>query len=101
MRATYTEITRQQFEGFLGVGPDGKPTKQFGYYRLELPNVYELVYGRRVSPDVTLRIFSSIDRDTGISRGKGKDAIRVTLFWKQTPTSEPRLIGVEKKVLRT
>jgi hypothetical protein len=50
-----------------------------------------------VQPDVTLRVYSTLEN--GVARDNGKDAIRCVLFWK-SPDGEIKLMGVEKKVLR-
>ena len=74
---------------------------------------WEMVYGKRVymqgSPrQLTLRIYTTIDPETGIAREKGSDAIRVALFWREILTDSSgnesaapsKLIGGDTKCLR-
>jgi hypothetical protein len=95
----YTNITKAEMEEFLEIGADGKPLVPTGWYPLSIKGTYELVYGRLVRHDITLRIYSAIN-PSGFSRAKGSDAIRVCLFWKEHKLAEPKLIGVEKRVHR-
>jgi len=103
MSKRYTQISCEEFEEFLGVGDNGKPApnaewnKNWKFHHIELQGVYENVYGMVVAPNVTLRIYSTIER--GVSRDNGTDAIRCVLFWR-SPEGEIKLIGMEKKVLR-
>lgn len=97
--ATFTRIEQAEFERFLGIGNDGKPLGDTGWYRIQLPGTRELVYSRLVRPDLSQRIYSSIEPG-GVSRDKGSDAIRVVLVWRQTQLHEPRIIGVERRVHR-
>jgi len=103
MANRYQQISCEEFEEFLGVGDNGKPAsnaewnKNWKFHHIDLQGVYENVYGMIVAPNITLRIYSTIER--GVSRENGTDAIRCILFWK-SPEGEIKLIGMEKKVLR-
>lgn len=106
MTKRYTPISIEKFEKFLGVGDNGKPepnadwNKNWKFWHLDLQGVFEHTYGMIVAPNITLRIFSSIDINTGESRPEGEDAIRCTLFWKNPASGEIKAIGSTKKVLR-
>lgn len=67
-----------------------------GFTQIHLEGVKELVYGKIVDKNLSLRIYTSIVADR--SRGVGKDAIRVVLATKVNGT--PKLIGVSKRVHR-
>lgn len=97
--SNYVEISHQEMRDFLGVGFNDKPLPDspWKFYKLDLDGVYEEVYGWRVKENITLRIYTSISH--GISREKGKDAIRCILFFKDH-TGKITLCGSEKKVLR-
>lgn len=109
----FDRFSQRQFEEFLGVQPDGKPVNPGGFYRIPVPGTLELVYGKKVGPDLTLRIYSTIEG--GFAREKAKDAIRVTIFWKPSEQEQelmlrdgvidanaswPVKVGGETKVLR-
>lgn len=100
MTKKFTTFSTKDFETFLGVGNDGKPvanSNAWKFHKIEIQGTYENVYGMRVAPNITLRIYSTLEG--GFARDNGKDAIRCVLFWK-SPEDEIKLIGVEKKVLR-
>lgn len=92
--AQYTNITREEIEPFLFVR---------GFKAMELPNTYELVYGKLVQTEslvkLSLRIYTGINGSDGNSRAKGKDAIRICLFAKDSE-GNPKLIGVQRRVHR-
>jgi hypothetical protein len=107
MSAKFYPITQEEMTEFL--------TSQ-GFQLLDLKGVYELVFGKIVYVDqgklrLTLRVFTAINKpftsDTaaplfhnGQSREKGKDAIRVQLFWRKFEGFEPILVGKGAKCLR-
>ncbi len=89
--AHYTNISQEEMEKFLF--PQG-------FQKITLPNVFELVYGKRVDHNnrkITLRIYTGINQN-GNSRPNGEDAIRCTLFWKDG--ENVRKIGGNKRVNR-
>lgn len=96
----FTTISRYEMEKLLQVGDDGKPTGNLGFYLIDLPNTFELVYAKRVNVDLSLRVYSTIQKGGDMARSKGKDSIKVALFWKKTPESQPIIIGTQRKVLR-
>lgn len=97
----YVTITVDEFEEFL---EDNTPY----FWRVVSAEAKEIVYQTDefmlMHPDVSLRIFSSIDIESGVSRGKGKDAIR-TIIWSnkiKTPLggrSRTHRIGTWRKNL--
>ena len=109
----FDKFSQKAFEDFLEVKEDGTPLNKGGFHRMKVPGTVELVYGKRVAPDLTLRIYSTIEN--GFAREKAKDAIRVTIFWKPSEaeiqlmlkdqviredTKWPLKVGGESKVLR-
>lgn len=90
--ATYHNITREEMEAFL---------LPQGFQQITLPNTFELVYAKRVDHHglaLSLRVYSGIV-PSGDSRGVGKDAIRVNLFWKNA-SGEIKKVGGSKRVHR-
>jgi len=90
----YTEITESEMDDFLL----GK-----GFKEVDLDGVREKVYGYRFSVDgnpFTLRVYSTIDERTGVSRDCGNDAIRVEIYKWDYDAGEPVHVGHSKKVLR-
>lgn len=93
-------ITQAEIEELLQVGADGKPNGELKFHRMDLKGVYEITYGMRIREDMTLRIFSSISTQGGVSRAKGKDVIQLCLFWKADPKAEPKQVGAPVRCLR-
>jgi len=92
MPAVYTDITRADIEEFL---------TPLGFTKMDLPNVRELVYGKRVDRDglaLSLRVFTGIDPN-GHSRDVGEDAIRCVVFWRN-PEGEVKKVATSKRVHR-
>lgn len=75
MSATYARITRDEMTRFLG---------ERGFSEMKVPGTRELVMGKRVAGDLSLRVYTSIRN--GAARSKGADAIRVCLYcWDGGP----------------
>lgn len=111
MPATFYSITQQEMTDFL-VG--------LGFKQLDLPNVHELTFGKVFTygeaPNVvklSMRIYTSINKpfnlvnvqnplfsNSGRSRAKGTDAIRLQFFWRKYDGFEPLLVGETVKCLR-
>lgn len=57
---------------------------KIGFASIQLPNTWEHVWERaidcKLSHRYTVRIYSSVDMDTGITRDMGTDAIHVQVF---------------------
>ena len=93
---SYVAIHRNVFEAEMTA---------MGFTIVNLPGTFELVYERKIpNTDYGVRIFSSIDKHTAISRDVGADAIRVTLwnYAKNRPIKMDRRVnrtGTEKGVL--
>jgi hypothetical protein len=90
--AKYYPITQQEMAAFL----EGQ-----GFRRMTLPNITELVWGKRVDRDgqmLSLRIYTGINR-SGTSRDVGTDAIRVQIFFRDTDGTVVR-VGTSKRVHR-
>jgi hypothetical protein len=63
----------------------------------------EVVYGKRVDrkgEPLTLRVYTTIDKRSGLPREKGSDAIRIALFGIDSD-GNPKLIGADTRVHRT
>jgi hypothetical protein len=74
MADRFVEIKREQMHEFLNCQ---------GFKLMDLPNVGEIVYGKRVDKDgekLTVRVYTSLNKNGGSTREKGTDAIRVSLF---------------------
>lgn len=99
MSANAVIITRAQMDELLA---------PHGFVTISLPNTQELVYAKaytfisaRVNPiKLSLRVYSSIVKET--SRGIGEDAIRVSVWTKETINNETRIymLGNSKRVHR-
>ena len=88
--AKFTIIAKQDFDQFFA--------KRDGNWQpVQLDGVHEMVYGRRVAHDATLRVYTSVV--AGQSRSKGKDAIRVCLF-QRGEDGVIRLVGGDRRVHR-
>lgn len=110
----FDRFSQRDFEDFLGVKPDGKPVEKGGFHRIPIPGINEVVYSKKVSHDLSMRVYSTIEM--GFARDKDSDAIRVTIFWKPSdeevalmvqdgvisnPAKDiPMMVGGEAKVLR-
>lgn len=84
----YVEVTRNRFESEMN---------DMGFSHIRIPGTLEMVFERIINNDFAVRIYSSIDPRTGVSRKVGADAIRVLLFNK----TKDRGVKVEKRVNRT
>ena len=85
----YVEISRNRFEAEMG---------DMGFNHIRIPGTLEMVFERMIpNSDFSVRIYSSIDPRTGVSRVVGSDAIRVILFNHK----KDRGLKVEKRVNRT
>ena len=85
---SFVSVTKEQFESSL--------PKDFEI--IALPNCKEIVYQiPSENPDIKIRIYSSIDIRTNISRDVGSDAIRI-VYWD---TKNDRPLGKGKKIYRT
>lgn len=74
--ATYVQITQEEMEQVCST--------ENGFQLIQLPKTVELVYGKRVDRDgmpLSLRVYSSIDPN-GKGRDRGKDAIRVEVYYR-------------------
>lgn len=92
--AKATEITRDEMHDFL--------TRR-GFTPLSLAGVKELVYGRIVAHNLSLRVYTSIVGDS--SRSVGKDAIRTVLVTRVYPVRTDaediiKLVGSDRRVHR-
>ena len=88
--ATYTNISEQDMRGYFAVQPGN-------WQQVHPEGVKELTFGLRVAINLTLRVFTGIAG--GQSRAKGKDAIRVCLFHRDTD-GNVRLVGGDRRVHR-
>ena len=91
-KSRYTRFDKREFEFILSKIP--------GHYKeANLKGTWEYVYDIPILkvPGLGIRIYSSVDKITGMNRDKGSDAIRVMLLRldNQMMLSEP------EKVLRT
>jgi superfamily II RNA helicase len=83
----FVKLTKEEFEKML---PDFEIVND--------PKSKEIIYQFKTeTPNVAVRIYSTVDIRTGVTRDKGKDAIRV-VFWDSLNN---RPIGKGKKILRT
>lgn len=93
----YVPITRDQMDAMM--------VKEMGFTPISLPNVAEVVYQRDVVTtsgatfDYAIRVFSSVDARTGVTRESGKDAIRVVLIDKKK--DRPWKAKSDKRIHRT
>lgn len=73
-----------------------------GFKRMSLPNTHELVYGKVVKKGnlpVSMRVYTAINDDNGMSRKCGSDAMRVSLFVRYD--NEAEMVGKPVTVSRT
>lgn len=83
----FVTLTKEQFEAAL---PEG-------YQVVDVPRTWEVVYQIHTGwRKVDVRIYSTVDKRTGVTRDKGEDAIRI-VYW-DVPWDRP--IGKGKKILR-
>lgn len=83
----FVTLTKEQFEAAL---PEG-------YHVVDVARTWEVVYQIHTGwRKVGVRIYSTVDKRTGVTRDKGEDAIRV-VYWD---VSFDRPIGKGKKILR-
>ena len=90
--STYQNITKEDMEGFLC---------PLGFVPMTLQGVRELVYGRIFRDNglcVSMRVYTGIE-PSGDSRERGKDAIRLELYWRDDKGTVRRL-GGSKRVHR-
>lgn len=81
MDSKYVSIKLDEFESFLLYKPDGSRND---FERVDLDRCWEYVYEHPIhTTPLVIRVFSSIDKRTGMSRERGKDAIRVVLVDKE------------------
>jgi hypothetical protein len=74
--ANYYAITKEEIEDYL---------LPQGFQEISLPKTNERVYAKRVDHDkmpLSLRVYTGIVGEA--SRGVGEDAIRVTVFWRDS-----------------
>lgn len=71
MAARYVTITEAEFDLIFKAEKDWK--KEYS------GNAMEVVYTKRLltKPNILVKVYSSIHKDNGLSRGVGQDAIRV------------------------
>jgi len=90
---SFITITKSEFEEMLAGIHKGVELVSGN----EDTRCWEYVYDVPTSrDDVAVRIYSTVDKRTGHTRGKGEDAIRV-VFWD---TRNDRPVGKGKKILR-
>ena len=89
MAKRYVEISEADMDDFL--------MAKNGFREVKLQGVTEKVYGKVIAPNVTLRVYSTIDHGKG--RKCGSDAIR-TILVHRLENGEIRAIGSTAKVLR-
>ena len=87
MSSNFVTLSRAQFEAAL---PEG--WRAVGGER-----AYEIIYEMPTSrKHLGIRLFSTVDKRTGVTRDRGKDAIRI-VYWN---LSADRPVGAGKKILR-
>lgn len=94
MTSTFVNITKEEMEVFLS---------SQGFSIIPLENSGEIVFGKRVDNNrmkLSLRIYTGIDKRSDVSRGVGEDAIRLSLFYKNSSDEIVKLNGC-KRVNRT
>jgi len=85
--SNFVTLTKEEFEANL---PDN-------FTIVNVPNCNEFVYQiPTTNTEVDVRVYSTVDYRTGVTRDIGADAIRV-VFWEKT---NDRPIGKGKKILR-
>ena len=106
--AGYVEIDIEEFRGMVETdmgfkcingGEDGGRAKEYIYERIvQHRNEDDFMSALRGDKfRYAIRIFSSIDKRTNVTRNSGQDAIRVTLY----DLIKDRPVRVEKRVHRT
>jgi hypothetical protein len=83
----FVEISQYEFE---------KALKKFKPQRIRPTGVFEAVYKIFLQNGLSIWIYSTIRRDTGVSREKGSDAIRTVMMYRDN-----RIIQTAPKTLRT
>lgn len=83
----FVEISQYEFE---------KALKKFRPQRIRPTGVFEAVYKIFLQNGLSIWVYSTIRRDTGVSREKGSDAIRVVMMYRDS-----RIIDTAPKTLRT
>ena len=87
--AQYVMIQRKEMVDFL----EGR-----GFKLLSFDDIQELIYGKRVRHDLSLRIYTSIVEEG--ARGVGSDAIRCTLMYRDPTTKQIYPVGKNRHVHR-
>ena len=83
----FITLTKEQFEAILPKG----------FQIVEGEGAKEIIYQfKTANPHVDVRLYSTVDIRTGVTRDKGADAIRI-IFWN---LKEDRPMGKGKKILR-
>ena len=88
----YINISVEEMEQFL---------VPLGFQKISISGTKEIVFAKRVDTDnlqLSLRIYSGIDQNSGQSRTVGADAIRVDLFGMIE--NKPTYLGGSKRVHR-
>lgn len=90
----YTQISENEMDGFL---------LDKGFEEIKIKNVKEKVYKYSFTVNdhpVQIRVYSTIDKRTGMARGKGNDAIRVEVYKWDVDSEEFVHVGHSKRVHR-
>lgn len=79
----YVDITKAQFERGLYIIRDNLKNS-IGYIQVTVPNqTSEYVYILNTkNPEIKIKVFSSVHVNTGTTRNKGLDAIRIVPFYQ-------------------
>jgi len=88
---SFYSISKEEMHKFLSAR---------GFQPIQLPNTYELVYGKIVNVagfKLSLRVYTAIEA-SGHSRAKGEDAIRVQFYYMYE--GQPVPVGASQKCLR-
>lgn len=83
--ANYVNISRAEMKSFLG---------DLGFKEVELKGVKEMVLGKIVAKNLCLRVYTGIVGDA--SRDKGKDAIRVGVFYRRPDETIVKVAGAKR-----
>lgn len=92
--STYVQISLEDMKHFL---------EERGFKQIPLPGTVEAVYAKRVYHNedsriqLSLRVYTGISG--GVSREKGKDAIRCAVFWRNAE-GVIKMVGGSKRVHR-
>ena len=89
MAATFTQISETEICGLL---------KELEFVQIQLERVREIVMAKLIAPNISLRIYTSVE--SGVVRDCGEDAIRIVLCSKNA-AGDIKLIGTSKRVNRT